>query len=98
MVHPLHQRRGVGAKLLSTVLATGDHEQVPVFLVASAEARGLYARLGFQDLGVWTINNEHWAWRIASREAELEIEGNNDLGEQLRGVGEEERSMVRWPA
>lgn len=48
-IHPDHQRRGIGARLLRKVLAEADAEGVPVRLrvLRNNPARRLYQRLGF---------------------------------------------------
>lgn len=58
MVDPDHQRKGIGAKLLRTVVDVSDDGKLPNFLVASAEGYELYKRLGFEDLGTWTIDDD----------------------------------------
>ncbi len=97
MVHPQHQRKGVGRRLLESAVAASDEANIPAFLVSSAEALTLYTSLGFQQLGTWSIDNEDWARRIAANERELGIAGNEHLEEQFRGVSEVERYMVRRP-
>ncbi len=97
MVDPRYQRQGIGGKLLSSVVAKSDTDRLPTFLVASAEAYGLYAKLGFEELGVFTIDNGYWATELAKCETELGITGNETLGQRFDGVKEVERVMVRWP-
>ncbi|KZL79791.1 gnat family acetyltransferase [Colletotrichum incanum] len=96
MVDPKHQKKGVGAKLLQTIIEISDAERIPTFLVASAEGYNLYKRLGFQDLGTWTIDNDYWSKKIVQHEQKLGIVGNERLIEQYRGVNEVERYMMRW--
>ncbi len=97
MVHPNHQRKGVGALLLKSAIAVSDMEVIPTFLVSSAEAISLYRKLGFQELGTWAIDNEAWARRIVAHGRDLGIPGNEHLEEQYQGISEVERYMVRWP-
>lgn len=97
MVDPAQQRRGIGGQLLKQVTARADAEQIPAFIVASAEAYGLYARFGFEDLGKWTIDNEGLSKEVVELERELGMTGNEGLEERFRGVRELEVSMVRWP-
>ncbi|GKT41227.1 uncharacterized protein ColSpa_01408 [Colletotrichum spaethianum] len=96
MVDPEHQRKGIGAKLLQTVIDISDAERLPTFLVASAEGYCLYRRLEFEDLGTWTIDNDHWSKEIFRHEQKLGIAGNEQLIEQYRGTKEIERYMMRW--
>ncbi|KAL0943322.1 uncharacterized protein CTRU02_201208 [Colletotrichum truncatum] len=96
MVDPVHQRKGIGAKLLGTVLNVSDAEKVPTFLVASAEGHGLYKGLGFEDLGTWTIDNDYWSKEIVQHERRLGIMGNATLAEKFEGNREIEKCMVRW--
>lgn len=95
MVDPSHQRKGIGAKLLQTVVEASDEVRVPTFLVASAEGYGLYKRLGFEDLGTWTIDDDFWSKEIVEHEKKLGISGNEKLAEQYEGVEEVERYMIR---
>ncbi|KAF6805534.1 hypothetical protein CMUS01_14596 [Colletotrichum musicola] len=95
MVDPDHQRKGIGAKLLRMVVKTSDEQKVPTFLVASAEGYGLYKRLGFEDLGTWTIDDDFWSKEIVEHERKLGISGNEKLAEQYEGVREIERYMIR---
>ncbi|GJC87802.1 hypothetical protein ColLi_10640 [Colletotrichum liriopes] len=96
MVDPRCQRKGIGAKLLQTVVDFSDAEDIPTFLVASAEGYSLYKRLGFEDLGTWTIDNDHWSREIVQHEQKLGIAGNERLIEQYQGANEVERYMMRW--
>ncbi|KAF6807156.1 hypothetical protein CSOJ01_08344 [Colletotrichum sojae] len=95
MVDPDHQRKGIGAKLLRTVVEASDDQKVPTFLMASAEGYGLYKRLGFEDLGTWTIDDDFWSKEIVQHERKLGISGNEKLAEQYEGVREIERYMIR---
>ncbi|KAH7305315.1 acyl-CoA N-acyltransferase [Stachybotrys elegans] len=97
MISPEWQRRGVGTKLLNTVLAQADAEGIPCYIVSSAESQNLYLKSGFEDLGTWHIDNEHWAKEIVHTEKELDMQGNEWLVEEFAGVGEVEKCMVKWP-
>ncbi|GKT58177.1 GNAT family acetyltransferase [Colletotrichum tofieldiae] len=79
-----------------TVVDFSDAEDIPTFLVASAEGYSLYKRLGFEDLGTWTIDNDHWSREIVQHEQKLGIAGNERLIEQYQGANEVERYMMRW--
>ena len=82
MIHPAHQRKGIGAALLSAVMAKADAEQLPSFITASREAHGLYLKLGFEDIGEgWAIDNAGWLERVIQREKELGMDVSE--GEQL---------------
>ncbi|KAK1975995.1 acyl-CoA N-acyltransferase [Colletotrichum cereale] len=96
MVDPENQRKGIGAQLLQTVIHISDSEGIPTFLVASAEGYGLYKRLGFEDIGTWNIDNDHWSREIVQHEKKLGITGHEQLIEQYRGTSEIERYMMRW--
>ncbi|KAJ0381821.1 hypothetical protein COL922a_013776 [Colletotrichum nupharicola] len=96
MVDPKYQRKGIGAKLLRTVIDISDAERVSTFLVASAEGYGLYKRLGFEDLGTWTIDNGRWAKEIVQHERNLGLNGNETLFERFAGTQEVEKYMMRW--
>ncbi|OHE97758.1 hypothetical protein CORC01_06963 [Colletotrichum orchidophilum] len=98
MVDPEHQRKGIGAKLLQMVIDVSDAEKIPTFLVASAEGYHLYKKLGFEELGTWTIDNDYWSKEIVRRERELGIGGNEHLAETYQGTREIERYMMRWRA
>lgn len=97
MVHPDHQRKGIGHKLLSEVISRSDELGVPTFIVSSAEAYALYGRLGFQDLETFSIDNGYWAQEVVSLEEKLGIHGNEGLAKQYEGVEEVERYMIRSP-
>ncbi|KND87265.1 hypothetical protein TOPH_08117 [Tolypocladium ophioglossoides CBS 100239] len=97
MVDPSHQRKGIGGQLLRAVTNKADAGGVPSLLVASAEAHGLYLRLGFEVLGVWAIDNGYWSGEVVRHERELGIGGNEGLDERFEGMKEEEAYMVRWP-
>ena len=97
MISPAHQRRGVGRKLLSSVLAKSDAEKVPVFLTSSYEAHLLYINLGFVDFGPdFRVDNEAWARRIMNLEKELGIDESTRLRDPCTGLFEVENCMVRW--
>lgn len=95
MVHPSHQRKGIGHHLLAHVLARADAAGVATLLVSSAEARGLYARNGFEVLGVWTIDNGRWARDVVELERRLGMRGNEGMGGRFEGVEEVEACMIR---
>ncbi|KUL86960.1 hypothetical protein ZTR_05763 [Talaromyces verruculosus] len=95
MISPTHQRRGIGAKLLSTVLAKSDTEHLPSFLTSSAEAHPLYTKLGFVDFGPdFRIDNEGWARRIMEVEEGLGVDENYmaflDKANKQRDAGRDE--------
>lgn len=96
MVDPNHQRKGIGMELLKTVAEQSDKDGVPTFLVASAEAHRMYAKLGFKELGLFEIDNEYWSKEIVKLEQELGFDGNENMALQFRGIKEVERCMVRW--
>ncbi|KAM6479346.1 acyl-CoA N-acyltransferase [Trichoderma sp. SZMC 28011] len=95
MIDPDYQRKGIGGKLLGAVLARSDEEKLPTFLMSSAESRGLYAKMGFEILGTWRVDNGSWAGRVVELERGLGIVGREGLEEEFRGVGEVEDVMVR---
>ncbi|KAF4973899.1 hypothetical protein FZEAL_9125 [Fusarium zealandicum] len=99
---PLHQRKGIGAHLLRHVIDKADADGLPILIISSAEAHGLYRRMGFESLGTWPIDNERWADEIAEHEEKLGIaagvgDGNN-LRQVCRGMSEVEDCMIRLPA
>ncbi|KAL2882170.1 hypothetical protein SGCOL_002435 [Colletotrichum sp. CLE4] len=97
--HPREEEmdeKGIGASLLKAVIDISDDEKIPTFLVASAEGYGLYKKLGFEDLGTWTIDNDYWSEKIVQHENELGIVGNEGLAETYRGTHEVEKYMMRW--
>ncbi|KAH8695505.1 acyl-CoA N-acyltransferase [Talaromyces proteolyticus] len=97
MIDPAHQRKGIGQRLLSAVLAKSDAEGIPTFLTASAESHALYEKLGFVDIGpAFRIDNEAWAREVLMRESVLGMEVNTKLEEQCRELSEVENCMVRW--
>jgi GNAT superfamily N-acetyltransferase len=97
MISSAHQRRGIGAKLLSSVLAKSDADNLPTFLTSSAEAHPLYTKLGFVDFGPdFRIDNEGWARRIMALEEELGVIESRRLRDPCTGLLEVENCMVRW--
>ncbi|KAK4554684.1 hypothetical protein LTR86_008186 [Recurvomyces mirabilis] len=50
-VHPTHQRRGLGTKLVQWGLKICDEAALPGYITASPAGAELYARLGFQRVG-----------------------------------------------
>lgn len=97
MIDPAHQRRGVGKKLLETLTSQSDADGLPTALISSAEAYGLYKKLGFEDQGQFPIDNGHWAKLMTEHEKSLGITGNEGLGQKFEGMKEVENLMVRWP-
>jgi GNAT superfamily N-acetyltransferase len=96
MVDPAHQRKGIGAKLLATVLEKSDAENVPTFLVASTDAHGLYKRLGFVELGEFKSDNEQWSREIINTEQRLGVSTDIDFEKACKGLNEVDRCMIRW--
>ncbi|KAH7121447.1 acyl-CoA N-acyltransferase [Dactylonectria macrodidyma] len=97
MIHPDYQRRGIGGKLLQTVIDRADAEGVPTILTSSKVAHGLYLKLGFEDLGVWTVDCEAWAKEVVEANAKSGIKQNEDLAHKYAGVTEVEACMIRNP-
>ncbi|KAM5345190.1 hypothetical protein ACJ41O_011052 [Fusarium nematophilum] len=97
MVHPSHQRKGIGRHLLASVIDKADADLAPTMIVSSSEGHGLYRKMGFRTLGTWEIDNELWAGKIAEHEARLGINGSHRLQEECRGMKEVEDLMIRLP-
>lgn len=54
-VIPSAQRQGLGSRMLDSLMARADAQQLPMYLEASSESsRQLYARKGFQDVSSFT--------------------------------------------
>ncbi|KAI9155172.1 hypothetical protein HJFPF1_07748 [Paramyrothecium foliicola] len=98
MIHSDWQRQGLGTKLLREVIARSEAEGVPCWITSSAESQELYAKLGFKELGVWTIDDGYWAKRLVEHEKGLGITGNEHLAEQYAGVTETEKCLIRLPS
>lgn len=97
MVSPTHQRKGIGGRLLREILDMADRKDMPTYICASAESKDLYAKLGFEFLGSWTIDNGALAEEAEALGREMGIKDNEGLAERFRGVKEVEPAMVRWP-
>ncbi|KAM0346709.1 hypothetical protein ACHAPU_005424 [Fusarium lateritium] len=98
MVHPQHQRKGIGSLLLQTVTDKADAVNAPMLIVSSIEGHGLYKKHGFESLGTWEIDNEAWAHKIVQHEKEIGYtDGVIDLEGKCRGMRESEDSMIRQP-
>lgn len=96
MIDPKYQRKGIGQKLLATVLEKSDTEKIPTFLVSSAEAHGLYKKLGFSDIGKdFGIDNEAWAREMMKIEQGLGMDEKRRFLEECKGLNEMENYMVR---
>jgi GNAT superfamily N-acetyltransferase len=50
-VSPLHQKKGIGATLLDWGMKRATEENIPCALESFQTARGLYLRMGFQQIG-----------------------------------------------
>ncbi|KAH7182526.1 acyl-CoA N-acyltransferase [Fusarium flagelliforme] len=98
MVHPDHQRKGIGGLLLKTVLDKADAANLPTTITSSSEGYGLYKKLGFESLGTWSIDNEAWAHKIAEHERNIGYtDGVIGLEDKCKGMQESEDSMIRQP-
>lgn len=95
MIDPAHQRKGVGRKLMEAILAESDAAGLSTMLLSSRESYPLYRKLGFEELGKWTIANEYFAEEIVKIEAEQGITSDPELVENTRGIREEEAYMIR---
>ena len=59
---PKHQRRGVGAALVRWGLEKAAEAGKDSYLIATKQGRGLYASLGFKELGERELLGEmHWS-------------------------------------
>lgn len=98
MVHPDHQRKGIGGLLLKTVTDKADAVNAPTVITSSVEGRGLYKKHGFESLGTWAIDNEEWAHKIAAHEKNIGYtDGVSNLEDKCKGMHESEDSMIRQP-
>lgn len=59
-VHPAHQRRGIGSKLVQWGLEQAACENVPAGLEASIKGIELFRKLGFV-----VVNESNWLERVA---------------------------------
>lgn len=62
-VDPLHQRRGIGLKLMEWGMERSKEEGIPVTLIASPAGLRLYEKLGFKEAQVNEIGHgikERW--------------------------------------
>ncbi|UPK94084.1 hypothetical protein LCI18_005019 [Fusarium solani-melongenae] len=95
MVHPSHQRSGVGGRLLSSALAKADADSAPTLVTSSAEGHGLYLRNGFRSLGkTWPVDNARWAGEAAKLDEKL----GPDFVAACSDLYEEEDCMIRQPS
>ncbi|KAM0562337.1 hypothetical protein ACHAPJ_002026 [Fusarium lateritium] len=98
MVHPQHQRKGIGGRLLSSVTDKADAANAPTLIVSSVEGHGLYKKHGFSTLGTWAIDNEDWARKIVQHEKSVGYtDGDSNLKARYKGMREVEDSMIRQP-
>ncbi|KAF5008503.1 hypothetical protein FDECE_5236 [Fusarium decemcellulare] len=102
MVDPAHQRKGIGGRLLKSVIDKADADGAPTVIVSSAEGHGLYLRNSFRVLGTWAIDNERWAGEIAKREGDIpelaDRKSRELLVRRCRGMREVEDCMIRLPS
>ncbi|RSM06280.1 hypothetical protein CDV31_009217 [Fusarium ambrosium] len=96
MVHPSHQRSGVGNRLLSSALAKADSDSAPTLVTSSAEGHGLYLRNGFRSLEnkTWPVDNAWWAGEAAKLDDKL----GPDFVAACSDLDEEEDCMIRQPS
>ncbi|KAG8668507.1 hypothetical protein FPOAC2_07795 [Fusarium poae] len=98
MVHPDHQRKGIGGLLLKTVTEKADAVNAPAIITSSIEGHGLYKKHGFESLGTWAVDNEAWAHKIAEHEKSVGYkDGVINLEDKCKGMRESEDSMIRQP-
>jgi GNAT superfamily N-acetyltransferase len=60
VVHPEHQRRGLGALQLKWGLEKADEMGVQAYLESSPKGKGLYAKYGFVEEGVMKFDAREW--------------------------------------
>lgn len=95
MVHPSHQRSGVGGRLLGSALARADADAAPTLVTSSAEGRGLYLRNGFRSLGkTWAVDNARWAGEAAKLDEGL----GPGFVAACSDMSEDEDCMIRLPS
>ncbi|RSL43766.1 hypothetical protein CEP53_011551 [Fusarium sp. AF-6] len=97
MVHPSHQRSGVGNRLLSSALAKADSDSAPTLVTSSAEGHGLYLKHKFRSLGnnkTWPVDNAWWAGEAAKLDDKL----GPDFVSACSDLHEEEDCMIRQPS
>ncbi|RSL84808.1 hypothetical protein CEP51_003688 [Fusarium floridanum] len=97
MVHPSHQRSGVGNRLLSSALAKADSDSAPTLVTSSAEGHGLYLKHKFRSLGnnkTWPVDNAWWAGEAAKLDDKL----GPDFVAACSDLHEEEDCMIRQPS
>jgi GNAT superfamily N-acetyltransferase len=60
VVHPDHQRRGLGAMQLKYGLEKADKLGVQAYLESSPKGKGLYAKYGFKEEGTMKFDAREW--------------------------------------
>jgi GNAT superfamily N-acetyltransferase len=60
VVHPEHQRRGLGALQLKWGLEKADEMGVQAYLESSPKGKGLYAKHGFEEEGMMKFDAREW--------------------------------------
>lgn len=60
VVHPGHQRKGLGAMLLENGLRRADELGLRAYLESSPKGKGLYAKWGFEEVGVMDFDAREW--------------------------------------
>jgi predicted N-acetyltransferase YhbS len=86
-VDPALQKRGVGARLLKWGIERSEREAVPIALVASSKAKGLYDKFGWNSVTEVHVEGITWGDHVMFRwpEGKEEVEA-----EELVKIGRTE--------
>jgi ribosomal protein S18 acetylase RimI-like enzyme len=93
VTHPMHQRRGAGAMIVSWGCQKADELGLVAYLEASAAGRGLYKKYGFQEQAELVTDLGEFGGTIDTHVAMLRLP-STELLHQIRPV---ERDCAQLP-
>jgi ribosomal protein S18 acetylase RimI-like enzyme len=64
-VHPKHQRKGFGTKLIQHCSAIADAAGIPTYLSSFPQAHHLYEKLGYTDIGYFDLDLNDWGTKLS---------------------------------
>ena len=64
-VHPKHQRKGFGTKLIQHCSAIADAAGTPTYLSSFPQAHDLYENLGYTDIDYFDVDLNEWGTKLS---------------------------------
>ena len=64
-VHPKHQKKGLGTKLIQHCSQIADAAGIPTYLSSFPQAHALYGKLRYTDIDYFDVDLNEWGTKLS---------------------------------